>query len=72
MDMANKYYYKTNRGYHVMRRINGKMTCFGYYPSESIAQYVVSELHKLGWKKYNLKGIQQRVMKNEWDNISHS
>ena len=68
MDMASKYYYKTERGYHVLKRIDGKLVSFGWYPSEEIAKYVVSELNRLGWKKYNLNGIRERVMLNG-DNI---
>lgn len=60
--MANYIYYVHGRGYHVMKRINGKATSFGYYPKLSSAEYVRDELEKVNWDKKYLDGIKRRMI----------
>ena len=60
--MADYIYYVKNRGYHVMKRIKGKPTSFGYYPRLSSAEFVRDELKKVNWNKKYLKDIQRRMI----------
>ena len=60
--MAEYIYYIKGRGYHVMKRIDGKHTSFGYYPKLSSAEFVRDELAKVNWDKKYLKNIQRRMV----------
>ena len=45
-----------------MRKINGKMVSFGYYPSLASAKYVRDEMEKFNWNKDYLKGVKRRML----------
>lgn len=56
-----KYYYwdKRTESYHILKKINGKMIGFGYYPNKSVAQFIVNELIKCNWQKSHLPHIRK-------------
>ena len=60
--MAKYIYWTENRGYHVLKRINGKPTSFGFYPNINSAEFVRDELEKENWNKNALKGIVKRML----------
>ena len=63
--MKPKYYYWDNNQqmYHIMKKKNGKMVNFGYYPSEDVAKFIVKELVKCNWQKSYLPNILKKVFK---------
>lgn len=59
-----KYYYWDSRRqlYHIMKKKQGKIISYGYYPSEESAQFVVNELAKHNWDKLYLASIQKKLL----------
>lgn len=58
-----KYYYwdSQKKLYHIMKKKQGKITSYGYYPTEKSAQFVVNELIKHNWDKLYLPAIQKKL-----------
>lgn len=59
-----KYYYfhKTRGKWRVQRKINNKITHFGYYDSEEICKKIVNKLHQYNWDKTKMNLIEQEVL----------
>lgn len=55
----NFYYDKTNKRYVVYKRINGKVTYYGYYKHKGNAKKIVERLREIDWDKNQLKKIQE-------------
>lgn len=62
-DSNHKYYYwdSGKQLFHIMKKKNGKITSYGYYPTEKSAQFVVNELIKHNWDKLYLSSIQKKL-----------
>lgn len=62
-DSNYKYYYwdSGKQLFHIMKKKNGKITSYGYYPAEKSAQFVVNELIKHNWDKLYLPSIQKKL-----------
>ena len=45
-----------------MKRIDGKIVSFGYYPKLSSAEFVRDELKKCNWSKKQLENIKRRMI----------